>query len=267
MNNQNLFNHILLEQEQQELLELVAEAARNMPRDRRQKFHVLTHIMDNGAAYSLWLPGVGKDGKNVSLGNVYMGDVEELDRQGLVALSRSAIDRVFDVTPLGFQYYDYLKRRIGEPSQRVERTISSYVEADNFRKKYPLAYQRWNEAEAKLWSSDAENEFTTIGHLCREAMQEFAHTLTEMHKPQDVTPDKTKTVARIKTVLSQKEQLLSTTEKPFLEALLAFWGTVSDLVQRQEHGGQKEGQPLMWEDARRVVFQTLVVMYEIDRAL
>jgi hypothetical protein len=36
---------------------------------------------------------------------------------------------------------------------------------------------------------------------------------------------------------------------------------------RQEHGGQKEGRPLTWEDARRVVFQTLIVMYEIDRAL
>jgi hypothetical protein len=39
------------------------------------------------------------------------------------------------------------------------------------------------------------------------------------------------------------------------------------LVQRQEHGAQKEVTPLTWEDARRVVFQTCVVMYEINRAL
>ena len=39
-----------------------------------------------------------------------------------------------------------------------------------------------------------------------------------------------------------------------------------DLVQRQEHGGQKEGEPLGWEDGRRVVFQTANVMVELHRA-
>jgi hypothetical protein len=53
----------------------------------------------------------------------------------------------------------------------------------------------------------------------------------------------------------------------FAEALLAYFGTVSDLVQRQEHGAQREGAPLRWEDARRVVFQTAMVMLELDRAL
>lgn len=52
-----------------------------------------------------------------------------------------------------------------------------------------------------------------------------------------------------------------------MEALLAYWGTVSDLVQRQEHGGQKEGEPLEWEDARRAVLHTAVVMFEVDRVL
>ena len=48
-------------------------------------------------------------------------------------------------------------------------------------------------------------------------------------------------------------------DRAFLDALLTYWGTVSDLVQRQEHGAKKEGEPLMWEDARRVVFQTAIV--------
>ncbi len=42
---------------------------------------------------------------------------------------------------------------------------------------------------------------------------------------------------------------------------------MSGLVQRQEHGGQKEGAALRWEDARRVACQTAVVMFEIDRSL
>lgn len=48
-----------------------------------------------------------------------------------------------------------------------------------------------------------------------------------------------------------------------LDALVVYWGTVSDLIQRQEHGAQKEGEALRWEDGRRVVFQTAVVMFEI----
>jgi len=53
----------------------------------------------------------------------------------------------------------------------------------------------------------------------------------------------------------------------FLDALLVYWGTACDLVQRQEHGSQREGAPLTWEDARRVVFQTMLVMYEVGRAV
>jgi hypothetical protein len=68
-------------------------------------------------------------------------------------------------------------------------------------------------------------------------------------------------------VLDQHRPRVGTTAAPFLVALLAYWGTVSDLVQRQEHGAQKEGGPLVWEDGRRVVFQTAIVMFEVDRAL
>ena len=55
--------------------------------------------------------------------------------------------------------------------------------------------------------------------------------------------------------------------RPALDALLAFWGTVSDLVQRQEHGALREGEQLVWHDGRRVVFLTMTVMHEIDSAL
>jgi len=55
--------------------------------------------------------------------------------------------------------------------------------------------------------------------------------------------------------------------KAVLESLVSCWEAAIDLVQRQEHGANKEGEPLVWEDARRVVFQTMMVMYELDRAL
>jgi hypothetical protein len=53
----------------------------------------------------------------------------------------------------------------------------------------------------------------------------------------------------------------------FIDALVVYWGTMNDLVQRQEHGATREGEPLTWEDAQRVIFHTAVVMWEIDRSL
>lgn len=94
-------------------------------------------------------------------------------------------------------------------------------------------------------------------------MQEFADELAGHVKVSDIPSDKARTVARIRGVFDAK--VSSATTREFLDALLAYWGTVSDLVQRQEHAGQKEGEPVTWEDARRVVFQSLSVMYEIAR--
>jgi hypothetical protein len=130
-----------------------------------------------------------------------------------------------------------------------------------------VAYQKWLQAESILWSSDSEQQLTSIGHLCREALQEFATALVDHYQPPNVDSDKAHTVARLKAILNLSRDQLVSTEKPFLDALVAYWGTVSDIIQRQEHGGQKEGRPLVWEDARRVVFQTAILMFEIDNSL
>jgi hypothetical protein len=98
-------------------------------------------------------------------------------------------------------------------------------------------------------------------------MQEFATVLVDLYKPDDVEKDVSKTVRRIMAVLKQRANMLGETERSFLEALLGFWRTVSDMVQRQEHGSKKENNPLVWEDGRRIVFQTAIVMYEIDSSL
>lgn len=89
-------------------------------------------------------------------------------------------------------------------------------------------------------------------------------TGTICHDP-NVELDKAKTVSRLRTVLGERK--LSEKLRAFLDALITYWGTVSDLVQRQEHGALREGEPLKWIDARRVVFQTAIVMLEIDAAL
>jgi hypothetical protein len=246
----------LPEKEQEEALSILVEAHRNVPRDKREAFLML--ITDETNYAIVTHPGL--PGGKVE---IYEGDINTLRRSGLIVVS----DVTFEITSQGFAYYKRMKEREGQPAQRIESNSRSYLEAATFQQKYAKAYQQWSDAEGMLWGSDSERQMTTIGHLCREAIQEFATALINQYQPPNVDTDKAHTVARIKAVLNSRVRNLGTSEKPFLDALIAYWGTVSDLIQRQEHGGQKEGNLLAWDDARRVVFQTYVVMFEIDRSL
>ncbi len=254
-----MFEDIVLEPEQEELLIKIVEAARNVARNRRQKFFVA----QTRGGDQLLHPGIPKDKQNI-----YLGDVEILAREGFLSLGYGSIGSPeFDVSPLGFQYYEYLKNRMGESVEGIEKSIRNYLNAHDFQKKYPKAFEKWSNAEELLWKTETQQQSTTIGHLCREALQEFTDTLIDQFQPPDAPTDKTKTVNRLKAVLDFKSDELGSTEKPFLAALLKYWKSILNLIQRQEHGAQKEGQELIWKDARRVVFQTMVVMFEIDMAL
>jgi hypothetical protein len=252
--------NIRLDQEQEELLATLVEACRNVPRKGRQPFQVMTtdeshfaHIRHSG------LPSGSIE--------AYPADIKVLARKGLLAVSydERGISE-FDLNPEGFDYYSQMKLRDGQPLQRVEAGTVKYLDADGFQQKYSSAYKKWKEAESLLWGSDSERQLTTIGHLCREAVQEFAATLVQLFQPPNIEPDKAKTVARLRAVLKVRENQFGDKEQAFLNALVVYWGTVSDLIQRQEHGGQKD-RALVWEDGRRVVFQTAILMSEVDSSL
>jgi hypothetical protein len=246
----------LLQSEQESLLGTMVEAARNVPSDKREKFLVAAPV--GSTQHFLFHPGLRDSA------GVYGGDIEVLIDEGLL---RRSSDGMIDVAPAGYAYYEEMKRRSGEPTREIESTVMDYLNAEPFRERYPEAHQKWSQASERPWSSDSERELTVVGHLCREAMQAFATALVERYVPPHVDPDRQHVVARIRAVLTLHRGRLGTTELPFLDALLAYWGTVSDLVQRQEHGAQREGESLVWEDGRRVVFQTANVMFEIDRSL
>lgn len=251
-------DNILLEPEQSNLLTMVVEASRNVPHDQRRKFLV---VRNRGFSFLIH-KGLGENKQ------IYFGDVETLANEDLINLTyASARSPQFDVRPLGFKYYEYLKNQVGTPVKQVEGEINSYIGTQAFKDKYTVAYEKWRDAQERLWSSESERELTTIGHLCREAMLEFADTLLKLHGLTNVASDKAHIVKRIRMVLNHRSAQLGKSHKEFLAALLQYWGTVSDLVQRQEHGAQRESEPLKWEDARRVTFQTVIVMYEIDRVL
>ncbi len=249
-----------LEDEQRDLLARFVEAHRNAPPGARAAFLASQAFGQSQATFlHVMVPSLRFQGS--------VADAEVLADFGLLRLSlNSQGDRLFYVMPAGIEFYQADKLAF-PPVASVEHDMREFLAAPRVRECHPSACAKWEQAVALLWAADSLQQLTTIGHLCREALQEFTGSLAGQHKVDVSTIQPSKTVTRLKAVLASRAIELGTTESAFLDALVSYWGAVADLAQRQEHGSQREGTALVWEDARRVVFQTVVVMYEVARAL
>lgn len=253
------FGRILLQPEQEDLFRKMVEVDKNIPRAGHRDFLLVRTFGGD----ELLFPG--SPGGSVT---VYHGDVETLADEGLLRRSYGSKGTPnFAITPLGHRYYEWLKECDGEGPQRVEHTIQRYLTADDFQRRHPKAFSRWSRAEGLLQSHQSPEDLTTVGHLCREAVQEFADDLVTELAPSGLSIPKGKLIDRLRAVQKQRKDQAGSTELAYLDAALNYWGCLLDLINRQLHGVEKPGDPLVLEDARRVVFQTAVVMFEIDRSL
>jgi hypothetical protein len=249
---------VLLEAEQEQLLGTLVEASRTVA-DRSERWFLLAVLM-NGTT-------VEGGGLQEAL-EVEDDDVEMLIEADLLRVGRRTESMVeFRVKPEGEQYYAQMKTRAGEPVQEAEDDTRRYLDSEPFRTRYPAAHRSFAEAERLLWGADSRRQLTAVGHHTREALQAFATALVERHKPPAVNLNPTHTLDRLSTVVQMHRPTLGDRRSDFLDALFGYWREVVNLAQRQEHGGQKEGESLVWEDARRVVLHTAVVMIEIARTL
>ena len=97
-----MFENILLEQEQVDLLIRLVEIVRSYPRNQRRKFIIAQTFGGTTLLYP------GHPDKNIE---VLMGDLKTLAREGLLAQSFSSRGTPnFDITPLGFRYYDSISQ-------------------------------------------------------------------------------------------------------------------------------------------------------------
>jgi len=233
-----------LEPEQEELLTALVEASRGRPRDER--------------TFNLWsieqgdfIAGVGADGHLPALAE----DVETFDQLGLVKITNRGKrgSLTFYVTKTALDHDEASKRGSPDSIDQVEQEMRLLLANERFRSIYSTALDRWSEAVDLLWGADAQRELSTIGLKCREALQAFATALLERHALTPPLPPG-QTVARIRAVLGAYRPQLSEAHAALLDALLVYWGTASDLVQRQTHAAERET-ALTWEDGRRVVFQ------------
>jgi len=250
---------VLLEAEQEQLLGTLVEASRTVADRNKREFFLM--LLEQGALVSGG--GLPHDGPMVA-----DGDIEVLAAAGLLRIIEQGQGLTrFRVAPAGERYYAAMKTRAGEPVREVEDDVRSYLDSEPFRTRYDAAYRSFAVAERLLWGPDSHDRLTAVGHHAREALQEFATALVERNQPPKVNPSPTATFDRLSVVVNMRRPQLGEGRSKFLDALFDYWREVNNIVQRQEHGGQKEGEPLMWEDARRVVLHTAVVMVEVARTL
>jgi hypothetical protein len=170
----------LLEPGPLELLDHLVEAARNVPKSRREKFLAVS----SGTSRNVTILHQGLPGGQLEW---HEGDLDELKRSGMIAvLPLRGSGYQFDVTAAGSAEYARSHQAAGDAVARVEAGVRAFLEGDRLRGGYPDALERWEDAEALLWRSGSERELTTIGHLCREALRLFADALARAYAPQRV---------------------------------------------------------------------------------
>ena len=242
-----------IEKEQAELLLALVEAYRL----RREPFAVI-EVMNAMGHVLVRHPGFTEEM------SIPPNDLRMLEREGfLLVTERGRGIRFLIPTPEAQEFYRSVKTEGSTPIARVETEVRQFL-SSSAMDFYPRAFAAWRRTESLYRQLDAADpRLSEIGHQCREAIQAFAAELAKRHRVTEIDPDPTKTINLVTAVLRART---GDTVAEFLDALIDYWRKLTSLVQRQEHSGQKEGRPVDLEDARLVVFQTLMVMYEVHQA-
>jgi hypothetical protein len=151
--------------------------------------------------------------------------------------------------------------RLSGATTLIEGDALGYLHEDLFQLSNPGAYEHWNRAN-ELMRAGPEKNATAIGHECREALTHFSLDLTSRFVEDDGHSFKG-SIDRLRAVVKATGPH-SKKVVAHLDALIAYWGTTLDLAHRQEHGLERN-EALDLEDARRLVFHTMITMYEWDR--
>ena len=241
-----------LDEDQIALFERLVEALRSTPKPQRTSF---LYVREMGVS------GVYVQGNGIAE-HFPEADLEALRDEALIRFEGGS----FTVPQRAFANYEEL-RTSRQPADEVEQDIFRHLDELEFKRRFPEAHARWSEAATLLWQSDSDRELSTIGHKCREAIQEFVTQLIATHGVTAANPDKAMTRDRFSAVINHRRADLGERKSALLDTLFGYWTATGDLIQRQEHAGQREGESLTWEDGRRVVFQTAILMFEVDRTL
>jgi len=142
------------------------------------------------------------------------------------------------------------------PAGTLEAHIGIYLDDEPFRTRHPDAHKQLQSA-LDVFSVDPTRQAARIAHDCNEALGLFAESVD----PGGRRSPKTK----IRNALAREYP--TSHETALASWAASYWQTLSDLARRQEHTARHHGTPLGTAHARRLIFHTAVVMFELDRLL
>jgi hypothetical protein len=162
-----------------------------------------------------------------------------------------------------------------EEFERIEDYLRAYLEEERFRSTHPLAYGRWLVAWELLWCADSRAKLIGVAHRGSDAMQAFSSSLVERCTPLAIDSDWPDLLAGGAPRPDPLDGLTSVTDTyrdelgeraELLGGLLEHWQVLLENVRRHENGPQVVAERLRWEDGRRLVLFTALVMVEMDRS-
>lgn len=167
------------------------------------------------------------------------------------------------LTAEAYVYYE-AQRRARQPAEELAAQVRDYVDATAIAV-YPDAATRLDEAAELLWSARRDSDVTPIGFKCREAMQFFAQSYYARFYPRaaDEPMPKEKTANLVYAVLAHLRQARGQRDTDFNLALYEFWQRLIGIDQKVVHGSDVAERPLTWEDGRRVVMYSYLVIGEL----
>jgi hypothetical protein len=150
----------------------------------------------------------------------------------------------------------------------LEAYLTACVSHERFRSVHLGAYERWSQASAIIYRDSARESLLAAGREAHEALQEFARAVSEPpHSRITSDPDSTEaTAGRLRAFTDAYRSQLGDARCELLQALLEHWRALIDQLQNHVYEREMVDEPLRWEDARRVVILTALVMVEIDRS-
>jgi len=162
-----------------------------------------------------------------------------------------------------------------ESFARIEDYLLAYLEGGPFSSAHPLARGRWLAAWQSLWCADSKEKLIAVAAKARVALQAYSASLLErnLRLATSVRSPRFAEAARhaepvegLASVLETYRPQLGDERCELLQGLLENWSELLAVMCCHEERRQRAGERLRWEDGRRLVLVTALVMVEIDRS-
>ena len=160
--------------------------------------------------------------------------------------------------------------------ERIEDYLRAYLESERFRSNHPLACGRWVVAWEMLWCADSRAKVIAVGQRARTAMLAFCSSMVDRCAPLTMdanwpellagTPRRPEPVDGLAAITEGCRRELGEERCAILQSLLDDWRSLLEQVERHGRDSQPAGERLRWEDGRRLVLFTALVMVETDRS-